>query len=288
MSPSSVSTTASRSFSRYSAATSAICPDRARLSFLRASGLEYAHMCRTSTMPVSSCSTRWGCARQRTGPRAASEAVRAFGRSRPVHGRACSRKRGAQARASPSRQARLVPTSAPITPDTVTSIPSTTRAAVRSSPWKLGSPGMSIRLSFRSARSRASPTSRSRPAACARPRPRPRSSCRPRRCRAGSPRPTGRGAPRRERRLPRPAVADDGDVADLGGLGHGLSLLLGVGFRLERGHPTELFARCNPAPRQELPSAAAIACARRQVRSRQSRPTGAHGEGGRASAASGS
>ena len=31
-----------------------------------------------------------------------------------------------------------------------------------------------------------------------------------------------------ERRLSRPAVADDGDVADPGGLGHGLGLLLGA------------------------------------------------------------
>ncbi len=60
-------------------------------------------------------------------------------------------------RASPSSsaslQARLVPTSTPITAETVTSTPSTTRAAVRSSPWKLGSPGTSTRLSFRSCHS---------------------------------------------------------------------------------------------------------------------------------------
>ena len=33
-----------------------------------------------------------------------------------------------------------------------------------------------------------------------------------------------------ERRLSRPAVSDDGDVTDLGGLGHVLALLLGAGF----------------------------------------------------------
>jgi len=31
-----------------------------------------------------------------------------------------------------------------------------------------------------------------------------------------------------QRRLPRPAVTDDGDVADLCGLGHGLLVLLGL------------------------------------------------------------
>ena len=54
---------------------------------------------------------------------------------------------------SASFQAREVPTSTPMTADTVTSAPSTTRAAHRSSPWNAGSPGTSIRLTFRSCHS---------------------------------------------------------------------------------------------------------------------------------------
>ena len=60
-------------------------------------------------------------------------------------------------RAIPSSSARpqtlVVPTSTPITPLKTTSAPSTTRSAQRASPWKLGSPGTSIRLSFRSCQS---------------------------------------------------------------------------------------------------------------------------------------
>ena len=57
-------------------------------------------------------------------------------------------------RASPSSsaslQARDVPTSTPMTAETVTSAPSTTRAAQRSSPWNAGSPGTSTRFTLRS------------------------------------------------------------------------------------------------------------------------------------------
>ena len=56
-------------------------------------------------------------------------------------------------RASPSSsqrfQSRSVPTSTPITPETDTMAPSTTRSAPRTSAWKLGSPGVSIRLIVR-------------------------------------------------------------------------------------------------------------------------------------------
>ena len=57
MSDSSVSTTASRSLSRYSAARSAISSGIGPGSpSFAPSGLAYEHMCSTSTMPVSSCS----------------------------------------------------------------------------------------------------------------------------------------------------------------------------------------------------------------------------------------
>ena len=49
---------------------------------------------------------------------------------------------------------RSVPTSTPITPDTVTIAPSTTRSVDSTSAWKLGSPGVSIRLIVRPSHSR--------------------------------------------------------------------------------------------------------------------------------------
>ena len=56
-----------------------------------------------------------------------------------------------------------------------------------------------------------------------------------------------------ERRLSRPAVADDGDVADLCGLGHGLALLLGVRF------PAEKLSRA-PERSDERSSASEVLC----------------------------
>ena len=47
-----------------------------------------------------------------------------------------------------------MPTSTPITPDTVTIAPSTTLSADSTSAWKLGSPGVSIRLIVRPSHSR--------------------------------------------------------------------------------------------------------------------------------------
>ena len=61
-------------------------------------------------------------------------------------------------RARPSCSARfqflVVCTSTPITPLTVTRAPSTTCSAAIASPWKLGSPGVSIRLILRPCHSR--------------------------------------------------------------------------------------------------------------------------------------
>src|SRR5215218_7817395 len=51
-------------------------------------------------------------------------------------------------------QTRLVCTSTPITPETTISAPSTTRIVETMSPWKLGSPGVSIRLILRPCHSR--------------------------------------------------------------------------------------------------------------------------------------
>src|SRR4051812_546844 len=51
-------------------------------------------------------------------------------------------------------QRRSVPTSTPMTPETHTMAPSTTRSAPRTSAWKLGSPGVSMRLIVRPSHSR--------------------------------------------------------------------------------------------------------------------------------------
>ena len=92
---------------------------------------------------------------RRSGRRAAPGARRACGRSRRARGRACSRRRRARARA-PRRgpTTRAVFTSTPITPETTTSAPSTTRRLAIVSAWKPESPGVSIRLIFRPCHSR--------------------------------------------------------------------------------------------------------------------------------------
>ena len=115
------------------------------------SGLVYAHMCSTSTIPVSSCSEPIGiCTATQCGEtwaRSCSSVRKKSARSRSSMFTNTTR---ARPRSAASFQARDVPTSTPMTPETVTRAPSTTRAVVRSSPWKLGSPGTSIRLSLRS------------------------------------------------------------------------------------------------------------------------------------------
>ena len=140
MSASSVSTTASSSFSRYSATTSAMSAGMSTGSpSLPPSGLVYAHMCSTSTMPVSSCSTPIG---RCTATHCVESCVRSPSSVRKKSARSRSSMFTMTTRARPSSSAsfhaRDVPTSTPMTAETVTSIPSTTRAAVRSSPWKRG------------------------------------------------------------------------------------------------------------------------------------------------------
>ena len=108
-------------------------------------------MCRTSTMPVSSCSVPIGmCTATHCGESRERSCSRVRKKSARSRSSMFTKTTRASESSSPKRHALDVPTSTPITPETVKSIPSTTRAAVRSSPWKLGSPGMSIRLSFRS------------------------------------------------------------------------------------------------------------------------------------------
>ena len=60
-----------------------------------------------------------------------------------------TKRRRASPRSSARCLTRAVPTSSPMTALTTTSAPSTTRNAQRASPWKLGSPGTSMKLSFR-------------------------------------------------------------------------------------------------------------------------------------------
>ena len=152
MSASSVSTTASRSFSRYSAARSAISSGIGPGSpSLPPSGLAYEHMWRTSTMPVSSCSEPIGmCTATHFAEiplRRASSVRKKSARSRSSMFTNTTRARPSS---SASLHARAVPTSTPMTAETATSTPSTTRAAHRSSPWNAGSPGTSTRLTLRS------------------------------------------------------------------------------------------------------------------------------------------
>ena len=115
------------------------------------SGLMYAHMCRTSTIPVSSCSAPIGMctATQRVGELARERLERAeeVGALAVEHVDDHDTRRASR----PRRDARPrpVPTSTPITPLITTSAPSTTRSAAIASPWKPASPGASIRLILR-------------------------------------------------------------------------------------------------------------------------------------------
>ena len=137
-------------------------------------------------------------------------------------------------RARPSSSAsfltRAVPTSKPITPETTTSAPSTTRSAQRASPWKDGSPGQSTRLIFRPCHSVCA--SESEIESCALLLVLVRVG--DRRARLDRPESVDLARLEEERldegRLSRPAVADDGDVADLPRLGcsHVRALLLSV------------------------------------------------------------
>ena len=128
-------------------------------------------------------------------------------------------------RESPSSSARFqtrdVFTSTPITPETTTSAPSTTRSDATVSAWKPESPGVSIRLILRPCHvqwlrvadsdicRRCSSSSQSETVVPASTDPEPVGRLRLEEQRLD------------ERRLARPAVADDGDVADLPGFdGH--------------------------------------------------------------------
>src|SRR5215208_6289729 len=156
MSASSVSTTASRSFSRYSDATSASSGGISVAFSSRApSALLYAHMCRRSTMPVTSCSLpigRWTATQRSEGcERTPSSARKKSARSRSSMFTKMTR---ASPPVSARFQSRAVPTSTPITAETTTSAPSTTLSAEMASPWKPGSPGVSMRLILRPCHSR--------------------------------------------------------------------------------------------------------------------------------------
>ena len=136
----------------------------------------------------------------------------------------------ASPRSSARFQTRAVPTSTPITPETTTSVPSTTRSAHRHSPWKDGSPGQSTKLILRPcqvvwARESAIETALVLvlvPVGDGR-------------ARLDRPEPVHLAGLEEqrfdERRLARPAMTDDGDVADLPwlGCGHLRALLLSVG-----------------------------------------------------------
>ena len=200
MSSSSVSTTASSSFSRCSCTRSAIesgigCGPPSRPP----EGSMYAHMWRRSTIPVSSCSLPIGSwiATQRSESccRAASSTRKKSARSRS----SMFTKRTRESSCSSARcQTREVLTSTPITPLRTTTTPSTTRSAANVSAWKPASPGVSTRLILRSFHSRWQSDARqghARAAARARPSPRPSSPARC--CRADSSSPPRRAAPRR-------------------------------------------------------------------------------------------
>ena len=156
MSSSSVSTTASSSFSRCSCTRSAIesgigCGPPSRPP----EGSMYAHMWRRSTIPVSSCSLPIGSwiATQRSESccRAASSTRKKSARSRS----SMLTKTTRESSCSSARcQTRDVLTSTPITPLSTTTTPSTTRSAANVSAWKPASPGVSTRLILRSFHSR--------------------------------------------------------------------------------------------------------------------------------------
>src|SRR4249920_587154 len=105
----------------------------------------------TSTMPDTSCSDPIG---MWTATHCVDSWVRSCSSVRKKSARSRSSMFTNTTRARPSSSASLqprdVPTSTPITAETVTSAPSTTRAAQRSSPWNAGSPGTSTRLTLRS------------------------------------------------------------------------------------------------------------------------------------------
>src|SRR5690242_19777033 len=156
MSSSSVSTTASRSFSRCSCTTSAIsagigCGPPSRPP----EGSMYAHMWRRSTIPFSSCSAPIGSwmATHRSDSccRAASSTRKKSARSRS----SMLTKRTRESSCSSARfQTRDVLTSTPMTALRTTRTPSTTRSAAYVSAWNPASPGVSSRLILRSFHSR--------------------------------------------------------------------------------------------------------------------------------------
>ena len=157
MTASSVSTTASISFVRYSAACAATSSGISTGSPSRPpSGSRYAFMWSRSTTPFSSCSWPIGIS-------IAYAAVGELGAHRlerreevgalaveHVHE---DRRGRARAPRSGSRRASSAPRRPPIAFTTRTT-PSTTRSAAIASAWKPGSPGASIRLSLRPCHSR--------------------------------------------------------------------------------------------------------------------------------------
>ena len=112
-------------------------------------------MWRRSTIPLTSCSTpigRW------TATQRVENVFRSCSSTRKKSARSRSSMFTKRTRARPSSSdlahTRLVCTSTPMTAETTISVPSTTRSAEIVSPWKLGSPGVSIRLIFRPCHSR--------------------------------------------------------------------------------------------------------------------------------------
>ena len=182
----------------------------------------YAHMWRTSTIPSSSCSDPIG---RCTATHFDENCSWICPSVRKKSARSRSSMLTTSTRASPSSSAsfltRAVPTSKPITPETTTSAPSTTRSAQRASPWKDGSPGQSTRLILRPCHSVWA--SESEIESCALLLVLVRVG--DRRARLDRAEPVDLAGLEEERldegRLPRPAVTDDGDVADLPWLGCG-------------------------------------------------------------------
>src|SRR5919106_5615528 len=119
------------------------------------SGDMYAFMWKRSTMPLSSCSWPIGIctATQRSDSwlRSCSNAAKKSARSRSSMFTNTTLERPSCSQRS---QRRDVCTSTPATPFTTMSAPSTTRSAASVSAWKPGSPGVSMRLIFRSCHSR--------------------------------------------------------------------------------------------------------------------------------------
>ena len=111
----------------------------------------YACMCSRSTMPVSSCSAPIGMCTathlSESCSRNASSTRKKSARSRSSMLTNTTRERSP---CSARAQWRDVCTSTPMTALTTNSAPSTTRSAAIASPWKPGSPGVSIRLILRS------------------------------------------------------------------------------------------------------------------------------------------